>query len=59
MTKYSEKFPIVLTARRENVPKNYTILTLLKTGEVIAVSKYAEEFVVPDSVNETEDQQAA
>ena len=59
MIKYTEKFPIVLTARKENVPNNYVVLAKLKTGDVIAVDKDAEEFVVPTRFNSIENHQAA
>lgn len=46
----SRNFPLLLTVKEHNVPKNYVVLTKLKrTGEVIAVSDYALELIDSES----------
>ena len=48
MIKSNETFPILITAKKFNVPKNYVVISKLKSGEVIAVSEFAVDLLKDD-----------
>ena len=48
MTNSKCTFPLLITARKQNIPENYVIVTKLTNGEVIAVTEFAADLLIDE-----------